>query len=169
MEKVSEKRKRGRPRVVEPSMATLTRQLEGSWLSDRTVTNRHYFEIAYHVVQAAIKDGETELDWLIRGDSPRLTLLTELGRLEHPGDILVCARLICQAKPTTERGVVFLRRTRLPEREDAPVDQLVSALARVVDRYRARYPEIDRAAVLEGLAELEGVVRSIIPEDVSEN
>ncbi len=158
------KKKRGRPRLLDPDHLAQYRDLMGNELSERTLQNRHFVSRA----SSALGLGETPADhpyrYLISPDgvdsigkkTVRFTILTELGRMADLEDMRYVADHICASRLPTAAAVALIRRVRLgdapPPAPDVPPDRLVDAILAAINTHLHRYPH-DRIVVGAALRE----------------
>ena len=166
-ENISEKPKRGRPPVIPDTFFSdkFVEFIYGPELVEYT-TRRSKVSLAYRAlaeetIACAVdaKRGEEafgEFAWLRN----KKTLLTELGRMlfdaDMAGQMLATARELCEWKPTTKEGVAWVRSVRIGKPALWSIDDLVGALARAIDGFRACHrTSVELPDVIEALREVE--------------
>lgn len=115
--------------------------------------------------------GTPDLGWLFnvkdmeagRSHAWRPLILTELGRIGAPSEMLDCAIQLCELKPKAHGAVRIVRRWRLGRSTPGSAIDLTQEIANLVDDYRARHPDttwqqVDASLenVREAVADLEG-------------
>ncbi len=156
------KPQRGRPRAVEPAIEALYEQLglyDGKY-SRRARVNVHYKRRALACLVFNRSDAES-FKWIADSTEKarqgkikpwRETILSELGRIENESDMRAIALQLCELKPKTKDAVDMIRRWRLRDKSKlGDVGTLTNELARCVDDYRRRYPDIQLAQVKDAL------------------
>ncbi len=158
-ETASEKPKRGRPR-------RFSRDGEAVMLglySDKGERQRG--NIAYMILAVQRLQRHPDFDagafrwlWNPGKDDLKHTILSELGRIEDDGEMVLVARDLCAMKPKTKDAVTMIRRLRLGEREPRP-HQLQDELVATINDFWKRFPKTTRAEVLDALDFVRVVVR----------
>jgi hypothetical protein len=97
-ETVSDKPKRGRPRI--------TTNINAHGRTRRTVLNRHYAMRALGVLVAAAPDLHS---WY---NGQRATILSELGQVENPSTLVAWARYFQASGMTTRQAIATFRRVQ---------------------------------------------------------
>lgn len=107
--------------------------------------------------QLALGD-EPQFRWLLDrrsfdqgSKSWRPEILGELGRLAREQGkerMRSVAALLCEQQPGTEQALALISRARAGEIEAAPAARLTEAVLAAVADFRARYPDVPRAAVI---------------------
>ena len=159
----SEKRKRGRPSAMEPTVEAGFRAsgLFGQYRTRRGAVNKYYGIVALD----ALKD-EAGLTWLFTYDDMRrggnckvrYTILSELGRLRDPEMIRGLAAQLCELKPTTTAAVAKIRRFRTGKQAQASADDLADRLCNVLGAYEEAHADATHAMMRDALAQALQVV-----------
>ena len=125
-EAASEKTRRGRPPAFPDFMLDFQRTSYPEVRSRRGLNDLCYRALALNVILHA--PDPTRFGWLcdmeaMRAKTPNAwkpSILTELGRMATAADIVECAEVLCERKPSTKQAVAWLRRVRAAEIGDAP-------------------------------------------------
>lgn len=159
-ENISEKPKRGRPRMYPP--------MAGGMLDDgRQYTSRHERNqhTAFALYMLLADRANTDLAWLFEGHNTprfrRLTILAELGRLalsEHSMAAIITNTLateFCTTKPTTAQALATIRQWRRQmsgkHQPTGSPKELAKQLIRVINDYIGMHPGIDHNLILDAL------------------
>jgi hypothetical protein len=175
-EAASEKRRRGRPRVLTGEWATAIERLRPEIKTDR---GRQNFDYAYRAIRALSighedrpLQGYEHLQWLVdwkranqyRRGAVKWAILTELGRRSTKyGDefAIKVADRVCKEKPEVKQGAAMIRRIRLGGKSPAPDGHaLLGRLAACLDQYRAEHPKITTAEMLDAINEIYSIVQN---------
>jgi hypothetical protein len=153
-EKISEKRKRGRPQLLHPKLRAIYAQ-DQQYASERTIQNT-----SYHIRAFALLQEEPWAEWLIGYTSKegkpgkvRKTILAELGRLDDDTDLVMMARAICASRPNTRDALARIRQFRLGGRLGS-ISQLTELLRRTVDTYLCEHADFSWAEAQLAVADL---------------
>ncbi len=149
-EKFSDKKKRGRPRLLQPEMEKSARQ--GKPHCDlRTLQNADYEARALSVLGIKL-DNPPDFPFLWLGDFSksgngksqrqwyRKTILAELGRIADDMNLIEAATAICIRKPTAEDAIEMIRGWRLG-RASVSVS-LESTVRKAIESYRKKHSEV---------------------------
>jgi hypothetical protein len=133
-------KKRGRPSKVLSGCANwkeISQNVWGNGKSNRTMVNRFYFTRAMKACQFG---HDTDCLWLAnaKADKYRMTILTELGRIDDDCDLLAIAKRLCALKPTANEAVGMIRKFRGVLRA-SNVDELETALLNTINRWFRRH------------------------------
>jgi hypothetical protein len=166
MENISDKPKRGRPKLLDEWIEEKLRDDWGPFATERTVQNAWYHIRAFNVLGFG---DDAPLDpfflWLCdperqRGPSGKVfrkTILTELGRIGDDETLIAVAREICDLKPKARDAVALIRRARLGGGKPKP-NQLGNEIIRAINAYQARYPSTTPAEIAAALTAVYAVV-----------
>lgn len=162
-EKFSEKKKRGRPRLLNPEHEKSLRQ-GNSYCDIRTIYNKDYATRAQTVL--GIKpNNPPDFPFLWLGDFSKIeigksqqrgyrkTILAELGRIADDKNLIEAATEICRRKPTAREAIKMIRSWRLG-RASVPIT-LELILRQAIESYRKKLPEITNNEIYESLSFLE--------------
>jgi hypothetical protein len=154
-------KKRGRPRLLAPQAEAVFAKLYPEVRTRRSIQNKVYLSHAF-VALKGVPDHRERYLWLIGddGNTFRSTLLAELGRLRDLARIVEAADKLCEARPSRENGVAYLRRLR-GIKSSADQERLVSVLATALDAYRRAHPDCTAAMAMEALNEVYAIVSEI--------
>jgi hypothetical protein len=151
-EKFSEKRKRGRPRLLHHALHEVFAQGQ-QYASERTIQNT-----SYHIRAFGLLQDEPWAKWLVGDVSQegkpgqvRKTILAELGRLGDDEALRAVARHICERKPTTKDAVAMIRHYRLGRQPRGAVDDLTNRLITLIVEYIDSHAGVDAAMIREAL------------------
>ena len=148
-EPCSEKRKRGRPRVLTAEQEAFIRA-SGSDVTTRRGMRNMIYEGRAQLVLREEPDAPRAYRWLIgAGDKDtRRSVLAELDRFEDPDAIRTMARAICQAAEggmSSTEAKARLRRARLTiqgrEPKPASAVDLAETLFNTIERCQAEHPD----------------------------
>lgn len=158
-ETASEKPKRGRPRRLSREGDDVMRSL----YADKSERQRNNLAHAINAAQRLrhhpdYAGGAFLWLWNPGEDDLKHTILSELGRIEDDGEMVLVARDLCAMQPKTKDAVTIIRRLRLGEREPRPY-QLQDELVATINDFWKRFPKTTRAEVLDALAFVRVVVR----------
>jgi hypothetical protein len=143
-EKFSENR--GRPKIIQDE--SLNREFALLWgtKTRRTFLNRFYMQKAFGV----LTDDKSVLpgfEYLFGGISDlntanmKMTIISELGRLNDPGLIRHFATEICESKTPTKKAVQKIRNFRLKRGNVAgDDDKLIDAIIKTINDFIEQYP-----------------------------
>jgi hypothetical protein len=174
-EAASEKKRRGRPRMLSAFQETHLKHVMNNLTTDRSRQNFTYAGDAFNVLGVGPggrpRQGYENLRWLADWDAVargargkvRWSILAELGRLTRvaPDDVVYqVADQICGEKPCTKDAVAFIRRVRLGRSAPTVDGALVDRLAGCLDAYWNAHPDISTDVVLEAISELHAAVQS---------
>lgn len=81
----------------------------------------------------------------------RRTLLAELGRLRDPEVIRETALELCERRPKTADGVLWVRRMRTGIRPQPDADRLANQICRLLDSYCSAHPGTGKQDMLAAL------------------
>jgi hypothetical protein len=144
-EKFSEKRKRGRPRLLDPGLRAIYAQ-DQQYASERTVQNT-----SYHIRAFALLEDKPWADWLIGYTSKegkpgqvRKTILAELGRIDDDTKLIMTAQAICAAHLNTRSAVAMIRGFRLGDPVGS-ISELTELLRRTVNTYVREHADLSLA------------------------
>jgi len=137
-ETVSEKRRRGRPRLLTPRERGSLRNL----FPDNT-TERSLQDIDYRLRAIGLLKEQAEFAWLydpqrVRAGEKRCwkpLILTELGRIADDEELLTAAREVCRLKPKAHDAARIVRRFRIGREPAASTGKLASAIIKAVNAY----------------------------------
>jgi hypothetical protein len=145
-EKFSEKRKRGRPRLLHPALHAVFAQGQ-QYASERTIQNT-----SYHIRAFGLLQDEPWAEWLVghvsqegKPGQVRKTIVAELGRLDDDTDLVLMARAICIARPNTREALAMIRQFRLGGMPPGSVSQLTDVLQRAINTYLREHAEFSLA------------------------
>jgi hypothetical protein len=154
-EATSEKRRRGRPRVLSPETEAAFRH----FVPD-VGTRRGRLNVMWrtHALNLLVEEPDAFVTyrWLL-GEDPatpklRFGVLEELGRWDDPASIIALARETCEAAAdgaTPAELTARLRRARLENAGLAPVpaspEGLAAAILAVIERYETEHPDCTAA------------------------
>jgi hypothetical protein len=151
-ENFSEKRKRGRPRLLHPALHEVFAQGQ-QYASERTIQNA-----SYHIRAFSLLQDEPWAKWLMgyvsqegKPGQIRKTILAELGRLREDEVLRAVARQICERKPTTKDAVAMIRHYRLGRQPRGAVDDLTDRLTTLIVEYIDSHAGVDAAMIREAL------------------
>jgi hypothetical protein len=154
-EKFSEKRKRGRPRLLHPDLREVYAQ-DQQYASERMIQNTSYYIRAF----ACLVD-EPWAEWLIGYTSQegkpgkiRKTILAELGRLDDDTELVMMARAICAGHPNTRDALARIRQFRLGCMRVSSISQLTEVLRRTVNTYLCEHADFSLADAQLAVADL---------------
>jgi hypothetical protein len=161
LENISEKPKRGRPRVISGAMASILD--DGVGYTERHQQNHYYAAVFYMSVPKERITGD--LAWLFEGhDKPRWkrsSILSALGRLAVSGHplapeiVVTLSEEFCKDKPTTAQALGTIRQWRRQmSGEHQPTGnpkELANQLIRVINDYIGMHPGINHNLILEAL------------------
>ena len=161
-EAVSEKRRRGRPRLTNEALDGFLTFCGPEIQTRRGLLNVFYRELALDVLQldprfAWVADG-AKMTAGVRG-AWKPGILTELGRIRDADTMRAVALRICELKPKTREAVAMIRRFRLNREPPANYLDLVHYLAKALDGYVAVHPSTPdewKIMAMQDLAELIG-------------
>lgn len=162
MEKLSEKKKRGRPPMLDEGARAAMRALYPELKSRRGLVNARYGAHALGLV----KDRE-DCRWLVDGDVGvfRKTLLQELGRIRNPDDTVTVARRICELKPRAKDGVVMIRQWRRGGAKPGSALELTLRTTAMIDDYLRAHPDTTWQQVKMALVNAMDAVEATEAED----
>ena len=162
-ENFSEKKKRGRPRLLHPEHEKSLRQ-GNSYCDIRTIYNKDYATRAQTVL--GIKpNNPPDFPFLWLGDFSKIeigksqqrgyrkTILAELGRIGDDRNLIEAATEICNRKPTAEDAIEMIRGWRLG-RASVSVS-LESTVRKAIENYRKKHSETTDHDIYESLSLLE--------------
>jgi len=161
-EKFSEKKRRGRPRLLPPyEEAAYRRSMPARDI--RTLQNKDYQVRAMRVLGLnKINTPDCPFSWL--GDISKMdvnvseqrffrkTILCELGRIYGDLSLIKAATEICRLKPETQDAVKMIRGWRL-KKTVAPVS-FDSTLRKTIDDYKNQHPDVTDNEIYEILTSL---------------
>jgi hypothetical protein len=154
-ENFSEKKKRGRPRLLHPALREVFADGQ-TYASERTIQNTSYYIRAFGLLQH-----EPWAEWLVGHASQegkpgqvRKTILAELGRLDDDEDLLVMARAICTDCPNTRDALARIRRFRLGRMPAGSISQLTDVLRHTVNTYLREHSDFSLADAQLAVADL---------------
>jgi len=158
MEKIS---KRGRPAKQRFGEDGLMKTFMGGRLScDKTNMNHYYAFFA----QIELGNGnDDEFSFIIDANGTELiqykiTILTELGRLENPDLIRKVARVICEKELTTKDAIPYIRSFRTGEKPKGEISKLAHAIADTIDDYIFKHSNVDDEMIRSALDIISGIM-----------
>ncbi len=166
-ENFSVKRKRGRPRLMQPEFENSIR-MDMPYSDIRTIQNNDY-EARAGMILGISPDNPPDypFSWLCDfgkiefGKSQRRayrkTILSELGRIEQVKNLIEAATEICRLKPKTQDAVKMIRGWRL--RRPVVSETLESTLRIAIKNYRKKHPEIANNDIHESLIAVFRIMR----------
>lgn len=155
------KKQRGRPRRFSRKQVEDTSAFTPDVKSARGKQNAIYRMIALHQILRCSEP--KRYSWLADEDGMRAgtgewkpTLLTELGRISDELLFFDVAEQLCKHKPTTKHGLRYIARVRHGQ---SPPNCLTLSreIARLIEEYRQRFPEISDQFVRTALENAEGL------------
>lgn len=160
-EAASEKPKRGRPRVISEE---LEQKLVGITLprdvSRRQRLNHYHAFRSLGVLGNECKSRAVEFpdryEWLCNNRNGaeqvfRMTILSELGRIEDDDLVVELATQLCETRPKTRQAVARIREIRDVRRKTADALDLANEMIGVVNDYLARFPDTTEEQVSDAL------------------
>jgi hypothetical protein len=162
-EKFSEKKKRGRPRLLNPEDEKTLRQGK-AYCDNRTIQNEHYASRASLILGIKL-DNPPEFPFAWLGDNSkikrgfsqrrgyRLSILAELGRIDDEMNLIEAATAICKRKPTAQEAIKMIRGWRL-QRAAAGSLTLEETLRKAIQRYRGNNPDITNDEIYDTTSSL---------------
>jgi hypothetical protein len=156
-ENLSEKPKRGRPRILSQELENECRKY-GMYQADtrRSNLNEYFYMKAFAALWNYNPDGEEvakeEFAYLIHPVTEKMktVILTELGRLDDPDRIRRNARIICSNKMSTRKAAIKLRQLRAKPSQGSLAGLSREVIALVND-YLLRHPNFTREEALDAL------------------
>jgi hypothetical protein len=144
METISEippRKKRGRPTIFTPI------EHSGSAFVAGNTTPRQKNNAMYTMRALGALRNDPRFAWLgsdleaaQRGTGHvRITILSELGRVEDPEELEALALAICAQKPTVRQARAMIRQVRLPTRPPGMLNQLFTVLCGALNTYLAEH------------------------------
>lgn len=162
-ENISEKPRRGRPRLLSKELEQIAIFKDGPYCSPRTHQNGHYEIRALRVLDITGDQLPEEYRWLMDPDKQRegrserqgyrKTILAELGRIDDDECLQAVAKRICELKPKTRDAILMIRRWRVGGSKPADVRQLANEVIRTINDYLQRHPSTTHQQVLTALTE----------------
>jgi hypothetical protein len=162
METVSEKPRRGRPKIYSDDAIQRYKAL---W-SDRITSGRGLQNIArmQHAIRVLTVSG-LDFHWLYNPRTVKQAILYDLGRLSTDAEITDWAAFLCERKPTGKAAVAMLRNYRLGGSSKQGAIGLGAIIATTIDDFVRRYPNTTRQQVLTALENVSDVVRESRQDD----
>lgn len=162
-ENFSEKKKRGRPRLLRPDDEQTYRRSQPS-CDIRTLHNQDYEVRAMRVLGLnKVNPPDYPFSWLgdrskIKADVSarrfyRKTILAELGRFKSDKKLIKAATEICRLKPKTQDAIKMIRGWRLG-RVPSSVS-LESIFRKAIEDYRKQHPDVTDAEIYETISSLD--------------
>jgi hypothetical protein len=90
--------------------------------------------------------------------SIKVTILSQLGRIENDAKLVAVAQFICERKPTARDAVRMIRMARRGHPPQGTVDHLAARIMALVQDYRYHHAEVDRDLLLDALQIVEDAV-----------
>lgn len=164
-ENISEKPKRGRPRLISDAMSKWYRsQVSPGTHTDRTAQNAYFGMAALgRLMGEKISEGKYELspgrdDWpykwlcdeTVKPVVYRRTVLTELGRIDDDDELREVAAYLCEHKPSTREAIGIIRRYRHGVKP-ADCTALTNAFIHTMNDYIKGHPDITRQCIAMAL------------------
>ena len=162
MENISEKKK-GRPKLIDGEFEKTFKAIWNT-RTRRNLLNRHYMQKAFGLL--------TDLDKVLPGfeylfggsndlnnANMKMTIISELGRLQDSELIREFAREICEHKIPTRKAVQRIRNYRLGRTAAVGDTQsLIDEIIKTVNGFYDRYPGTEESQVQEALSVVAGLV-----------
>lgn len=161
-ENISEKKKRGRPRLIHRTLGEYYRsQVSPGTHTDRTAQNAYLGMAALgRLMGAKISESQYELspgrdDWpykwlcdeTVKPVVYRRTILTELGRIDDDDELREVAAYLCEHKPSTREAIGIIRRYRHGVKP-ADCTALTNTFIRTMNDYIGGHPDVTRQQIL---------------------
>jgi hypothetical protein len=129
--------------------------------SERTLNNNRYLMRAMAGL-AKNGGGYEHYPWLMGHDGHtwKVSLLTELGRIDDPEELLHVARQLCDVQPRVKDGIQIIRDARLRRDMALAASHLAADMGSVIDRYVRVYPDMTQKQVVAVLLHLLDLVES---------
>ena len=157
----SERPRRGRPAAIDTDWLEPIVALVSDGESARSKQNARY---QFRALAVLHRQGvlHPRFEWLMYDKDVRVSILTELGRIENENDLRVWAAALCREKPKAKDAIARVRRWRLHTKDEPPdLKQLADQLAEVINRFRARHPSATKGDVAAVLRALLDAVRNL--------
>jgi len=150
-EAASEKKKRGRPRLISdqwrPNLAMI-------W-GDRITTERGLQDVMYRCDAHSVLKGDARFTWLIDPEgiktsapgSFKQSILSELGRLRDAETIKAVALQVCELKPRTKAAIVMIRQCRTGKGHKGTLEGVYHAVAEALCAYLEAHPETSETMI----------------------
>ena len=161
-EAASEKRRRGRPRIMDEEWHAIVDALTPEVRTERA---RHDFHYRTKAIQTLCY--EPRFAWLAdegkmavgAKDAWKPSILAELGRIRDADTLRAVALRICELRPSTKEAVALIRRFRLGREAHGDYRALWMHLARALDEYVAVHPSTSVEWKVKALLDLAACVR----------
>lgn len=162
-EAASEKRKRGRPPIMNKDAAALV-----DWVAGNDVkTRRHKLNVYYRQRAVKVLVNDPRFTWV--ADEEKMTagaagawktgILSELGRIGNVEDMKAFAQVICELKPKTKEAILMIRRARLGRENKPDYSKLVNSLVRALDDYQAAHPDMPKDWPIRAFFDLAKIIQ----------
>lgn len=156
-EAVSEKRKRGRPRVIGPEAEPVVDLVAPDVTTERGRQDAYYRQIALGVLMS-----DRRFTWLadeaaMKAGAPKAwkpTILAELGRIPDDEAMKAVAAQVCELRPKAKAAVAMIRRYRLGREPEGTPAGLDHHLVEAVNQYWGGHTSLTPAVIVEVLRAL---------------
>lgn len=145
------KKKRGRPRKFSPDLVAAFRGVYPETKTARGIQDKVYLSAGYNALKGAV-DFRERYRWLIGddGETLRIGIITELGRIPDPEEVRHVADAICQHRLRGKDAIVRIRRFRLGEKAGTWL-RLAAELEDTLNAYLVRYPKTPNEDVVRAV------------------
>ena len=155
-ETVSEKKKRGRPKIV-PEWEIKLWEKMSAFDTARSYQNKHYLLEAMNALEY-----DPEFAWLLPAEAEikagrakiRNAIMYELGRLQDRDVIRAVASRVCELKQKSKDAVAMIRRFRLGRGAKPDFIDLYMHIANALDDYLIGHPSTPPEMQARALREL---------------
>lgn len=150
-ETVSEKPKRGRPKLYSDEVIRVHGEIWHETKTRRGLQNKSRQVRAMRALKE-VSPEYAEFRWLIDpAGQVKQAIMYELGRLSDDADIVEWAKLLCDHKPKGKEAIAMIRRWRLGESSKEGALALGGILTRAIDDFCRRYPDTTAQQILAAL------------------
>ena len=151
MENISEKRKRGRPRLFDAGSRT-ERAIKSNWAHILTSRGRNNVFYMFQVVHAIEDSNDVELkEWIGEDLKCKKTLLYELGRLDDPEMMLQIAHELKAMNASSAEGVEYIRRYKRGTPPGSAKELATCILNNAINKYEDTHSGMNREMIREAL------------------
>jgi hypothetical protein len=124
-------------------------------------TRRGLHQKRYMVRAMAIVKDDPDCRWLVDHSIPlmRQAILSELGRVDRPDEILALARAVCKLRPTSKEGAAMVRRARRGSVAVADTLLLANQVIDVLNAHAVSHDGCTRDVMVAALETALGMVK----------
>lgn len=155
-EAASEKRKRGRPRIMGPSAESMA-----DFVAPDVKSSRGRQDSYYRMIALTVLTKDERLAWLADESAMKAgtgrwkpSILSELGRIPNEEDLKAVALRICELKPKTKDAVAMIRRARLGREPEGNYLTLFKHLENALNAYLSGRPSTPEDWIIKALRDL---------------